>query len=395
MMKILTVTKEEALADEIHLVLTSIREDAQVERCANLDDLRRLSRNTPGHSHDAILVDIDPDQEAVLNDLKPIIKTNSQSHFIVVSNAFNQDLLPRAMHAGVWHFIHKKQLAAELCITVAKLLFNRMHQGRIISVLSCSGGCGATTIASNLASELALSSDAPSILVDLDLTYGGVSRCLGLNGSYGIDHVLAREGVIDRDLIESIAVPAGERVSVLLSPAGTTTENESEYTFDRLVETLTACKESYGHVVIDAPRVSPTVLKTLSTVSDVMVVAFQMRIGDLRFAASLIRRLTEYGLAPERILPVANRVGRRSVSVDIGHARRLLQPTVLHCLRNDWSRAVKSLNRAQTLSATAKRSGLRRDFQKLLPRIEILPFYVPRLNGVAWSPKADPVPVGV
>jgi pilus assembly protein CpaE len=394
-MKILTVTRQADLADETHLVLTSVREDATVERCTDLDDLKRLSKNTPGPSYDAILVDIDPDQEAVLNSLKEIVRANPQSQFIAVSNEFNRDLIPRAMHAGVWHFIHKKQLAAELCITVAKLLFNKMHRGRIIGVLSGSGGCGATTIAHNLASELSLCSDAQSIVVDLDLAYGGVSRHLGLNSSYGIDHVLARAGLIDRHLIESIAVKVSERVSVLSSPAGRATDDESEYTFDRLVDLLNACKEAYGNVVIDAPHVSHTVLKTLATVSDVMVVVFQMRIGDLRFAASLIGRLTRYGLAPERIIPVANRVGRRSVSLDIGDARKVLQPAVLHCIRNDWPTAMKSLNKAKPLNEIAKRSGLRRDFLKLIPRIEILPFYVPRLNGVAWSPKPDPVAMGV
>jgi pilus assembly protein CpaE len=390
-MKILTVSKQEDLADDIRLVLTSIRKDITVESCTSLEGWRRLSKNTHGESYDAILVDIDPDQEAVLSELKAIISANPQSQFIALSDEFHPDLIPRAMYTGVWHFIHKTQLTAELSITVAKLLFNKMKQGRIISVLSCSGGCGTTTIANNLASEFSLRSDSPSILVDLDLAYGGASRHWGLNSPYGIDHVLARKGLIDRHLIESVAVKANDGVSVLSSPASRTTDNEDPYTFDRLVDILNACRESYGNVVIDAPHVPRTVLKTLATVSDVMAVVFQMRIADVRFAGSMIGRLAEYGLAPERIIPVANRVRRWGMPVGVTDARKLLQPAVLHCIRNDWRRATRSLHAANTFSGIAKRSGIRRDFKNLVQRIELLPFYVPRLNGVAWSPKADPV----
>jgi pilus assembly protein CpaE len=372
-MKLLTVAKQKDMANSIHSVLTSTRPDADVKNCTNLDALRsRLLKNNDGQSYDAILVDIDSDPEAVFNELAKIIQANPQSQFIVVSDEFTEDLILRAMHTGARHFIRKKQLAAELAGIIEKLLINKMDQGRIISILSCSGGCGATTTANNLASEFSLCSGSQSLIVDLDLSYGAASRHMGLEGSYGIDHVLAREGLIDRDVIESVAVKGNDNVSVLLSPASVPTANNVHFTFDRLGDTLNACKELYGNVVIDASRACDTVLMDLAAASDAIVVVLQMTVGDLRYARSMINRLTECGLPSERIIPVANRVRKQRSLLDIKDARQVLQPAILHCIRNDWSRAMKSVNKEKALSSIAKRSGIRRDFHKLANRMKDL-----------------------
>ena len=390
-MNILTVTKQKYIADTIHSEMALIRPDVHVESCTNLDELEsRLLKNTRGQSCDVIFVDIASGPEAAFTKLKKIVDANQKSQFVVLSDEFSQDLMLRAMHAGVWHFIHKKQLTVELGVTMAKILFSKVKQGRMISVLSCSGGCGTTTIANNLASEFSLCSDSQSLIVDLDLSYGAASRHLGLNGSYGIDHILSREGLIDGHLIESVAVKASDGVSVMLSPASKMTDNEEQYTFDRLGDTLNACKEVYRNVVIDASRVSNTVLKDLAAASDAMVVVFQMKVADLHFAQSIISRFREYGMAPERIIPVANRVRKLSLLLDIKDARKTLQPSVVHKLRNDWSIAMKSINEEKTLCSMAKRSGLRRDFLDLVNRIEKLSVYVPHLSSMACSTKAAP-----
>ena len=67
-------------------------------------------------------------------------------------------------------------------------------RGSAVTILSAGGGCGATTLAVNLAAELGAidpSSDPP-LVVDLDYHYGAVSTYLAVQGDYGVLDLLNR-----------------------------------------------------------------------------------------------------------------------------------------------------------------------------------------------------------
>ena len=62
-------------------------------------------------------------------------------------------------------------------------------------------------------------------------------------------------------------------------------------------------------------------------------------------------------------------VNKRNMQIISGHQRfKIIQEESfkkVHCIRNDWSRAMRSLDRKQTLAQIAKRSRLRRDLNRL------------------------------
>ena len=87
--------------------------------------------------------------------------------------------------------------------------------GEVMTVISASGGCGATTIAVNLADEIAQKQKQPTLIWDLDTAYGAVASYLGLTPRYGADHVLHYGGDIDAQLIKSTASVHNDRLHVL------------------------------------------------------------------------------------------------------------------------------------------------------------------------------------
>ncbi len=64
------------------------------------------------------------------------------------------------MQAGARHFLRKSAIQTELDPVLEHLLSHGPQEstrlGVVLSVFSCSGGCGATTVAINLANELRL-----------------------------------------------------------------------------------------------------------------------------------------------------------------------------------------------------------------------------------------------
>ncbi len=194
---------------------------------------------------------------------------------MVVSNEFNEDLVLQAMQVGARHFLRKSSIGGELAVVLGSLLAQETEAtgrlGRIVSVFSCGGGCGATTVAVNLAHELHAGASKSTLVIDLDEHYGSVAQHLGVSGKYGIAHILGRKGTIDRHLIETSVVRAANGVDVLLSPAAATADVGQPLRYENLPRVLDACRESHDIVVVDAPRVPKQAMADLAAVSQAAV----------------------------------------------------------------------------------------------------------------------------
>jgi Flp pilus assembly CpaE family ATPase len=139
--------------------------------------------------------------------------------------------------------------------------------------------------------------------------------------------------------------------------------------YGNLLKAVEACREPYRYVVIDAPRVPESVIADLASLSYMILVVFQLTVRDVSFARSRISFLSDHGIASDRILPVANRVGRRGPLLRVKESKRAIGVTSLCWIRNDWTKAVKSLNQGRPLAEMAGRSRLRRDFLRLAGQI--------------------------
>jgi len=371
---VLLLTQEEPTIAAVRSVLESRALGNAANVCGSIMDLRsELSRTTNGHSPIA-MVDIDQDPERMLSELSKITLTYPQLWLIVLAREFNERRVLHAMQVGARHFLRKNAIEVELNQVLEHLLDRRpetpTRSGTILSVFSCSGGCGATTVAINLANELRLAAAKRVLIVDLDTHYGAAASCLGLKGRYGIGHVLGRQGAIDGHLIESTAATYCAGFDVLLSPAAAEADTGVSLNYDNLPAALEACRESYDYVVIDAPRAPREVMINLASVSRVNLIVLQLTVRDVAFAGSLISFLTDRGIPRERILALANRVRRRGPLLRVEDGRRALDVPTLHPIRSDWAKAAQSINRGQPLADVANRSRLRRDYRRLAAAVQ-------------------------
>lgn len=366
---VVLMTSEEATAELVSSALDSSQYFVLADTCKEVAELRaHLSRAAT----DAVVVDIDSYSNGVLRELSLIVATHPNIRVVVVSRNFSEQLALEAMQAGARHFLRKSSIAAELDGVLKRLLRETVQDvrlGEIISVFSTSGGCGATTVTVNLTNELRLVSSEPVLAIDLDVCYGTVSDYLGVEGQYGIANVLGRQKPIDKDLIESSACSYRDDFHVLLSPASINSQGAESLQLDNLSEALETCKQGYRYTVVDAPRLAPNVMIGLAAASKFAVIVFQLTVKDLKFARSLAAFLGRNGISSSKVIPLANRVKKRGPLVRMEDSKKVLGLDSFACIRSDWRKAMKSVNLAQPLAQTAKRSALRKDFQKLAARI--------------------------
>lgn len=367
---LLLVTSEPETTRVVNVALEPDSRLALVRVCANLRDaVHHLERSpTPG-----VIVDIDPQPVQALEELDPIITKFPDTRFIVLSNAQADGLLLRAMQVGARYFLPKKAIRSDLVNVLQEVISKRPKvaamRGTLVTLLSASGGCGTTTVAVNLADELRAKAGEPTLLIDLDNSYGAVAAYLGLRGRFSIADVLAHQGPIDSQLISSSALLYSEGFHVLISPASTAPMSPAPLRYDAIGTVLNACKQVYRYTVIDAPRVPIDIAATLASASKCVLIVFQLTIKDLAAVKSILAGLSERGVPDEVIVPLANRYRKRNPMISLEEAERVIGGKPLERISNDFRSAVRSINYGQPLARVAPSSALRQELRQLAARI--------------------------
>src|SRR5439155_2987339 len=92
--------------------------------------------------------------------------------------------------------------------------------GRIITVFAGKGGCGKSTIATNLSVALADGGRNRVLLVDLDLSFGDVAIMMQLVPERSLVDAIPMAGRLDELGLRSLVTPYAEGLDTLLAPIG-------------------------------------------------------------------------------------------------------------------------------------------------------------------------------
>lgn len=182
--------------------------------------------------------------------------------------------------------------------------------GSVITILSGKGGCGKTTIASNLAVVLSDGGASSVCLVDLDLALGDIASSLGITPSGSLLGAITADGHLDLDRLPELLTHYLDGVDCLLAPVG---PGESEKIPAQVIEELLiALRAGYDYVVIDTPaRISSRVLAALDS-SDhhvLLTTPEYPAVKRLRLTIDMLALLARRGATTSIVVNRADAVG--------------------------------------------------------------------------------------
>jgi len=250
------------------------------------------------------------------------------------------------------------------------------------SVVGSVGGCGATTIAIELATALALRSgpDQRVALVDLHLADGAAAAYLGATANMMLAEASASPERIDTALLDVFATKIGDGLELLAAP-------RDPKAFARVSQTavcrlLEMAAQVYDWIVIDLPRHhQPWTLDVLAGSDEVLVVS-ELTVPALlsaRALASEVEAELSGGAQPRIIL---NRLASRMFgpAPSLAEAEKALQRKADGGITSDWEAAAASVNLGGSISHHRPRSKIVRDISVLVERL-IQPEEAPRAQA--------------
>jgi len=242
---------------------------------------------------------------------------------------------------------------------------------RVWAVVGSVGGCGATTIAIELASILAQreSGDRRVALVDLNLADGAASAYLGATPNMLLAEASSSPERIDAALLDAFSMKASAGLDLLAAPRDPKAfARVSQTAVCRLLEV--AC-QVYDWIVIDLPRhQQPWTLDVLAGSDEVLVVS-ELTVPALlaaRALASDIESEIPDGATPRIIL---NRLASRvfGPAPSLAEAEKALQRKADGGITSDWEAAAASVNLGGSISHHRPRSKIVRDIGVLVDRL--------------------------
>ncbi|TGE32432.1 response regulator [Desulfosporosinus sp. Sb-LF] len=215
---------------------------------------------------DIILMDINMPEMDGIRTTELMALRVPESSVIIMSVQGEQAYLRRAMMAGAREYIIKPFNGGELASVIAKVsemdqrkrdalgehskvfVDSKMRNGQIISFFSTKGGVGNTTLATNLAVQLASSGKWRVLLIDLNLQFGDVAVFLNLVPKRTIAD-LTQSGPIKFSEIQSYFLTHSSGLQVLAAP--TRPEYAELITAEHVEQILTEVKAHFDFIICD------------------------------------------------------------------------------------------------------------------------------------------------
>jgi pilus assembly protein CpaE len=357
-------------------IRTAVGDDVTVVSDATA--LRQLLVAEPDHA--VVVVGPHVDLETALDLAAAERVSRPHLSVVLVRVRISTTVLKEALRAGVREVVKIEDVAGlgQICHDLQEL--GRQLRGsaapapaaprqgqapaQVITVFSAKGGCGKTTLATNLAAAMAKAGRS-TCLVDLDLTFGDVAISLQLPPTHTIGDAVAI-GRLDESALRGLVTHHSEHLDALLAPVEPgVAESVSAAVVGELISVL---KQMYDVVVIDTPAAfSDQALAAFDATEEFLLVA-TLDVPAIKNLKLTLEMLQLLNYPRERWHIVLNRADAK-VGLSVDDVQKMLNLPI--AVQIPSSRAVPaSINRGVPLVLDAPGHAVSDAVRKLAKRLE-------------------------
>jgi pilus assembly protein CpaE len=179
--------------------------------------------------------------------------------------------------------------------------------GHVISICGAQGGSGATSIAINLALQLAEATKAKVALLDLHLQGGEAAVMLGVRPGPGLRIALETPTRADTLFLERAAIEVNERVRLIA--ADEDLDAKLDITAEGTGHVLGLLRQRFSYIVVDVPMPLSPALHPVIALSRHVLVLLEAEVTGLRNANALRAVVTNIA-GKNRVFTLLNRANR-------------------------------------------------------------------------------------
>ena len=351
--------------DNFKEIRTALAADSRARLLAGGNDAEQVYEEILRLKPASAIITIGANAEQAITLIKRLGVECPSTAFISAGHDTSPDLILRSLRAGARDFLRlpisvdelKTVLdrTAEFC---AVQVAAPKKKGRMIAVFSSKGGCGTSFIATNLAAT----TSAPTVLVDLNLQAGDLPLFLGVDPKYSIADMAENRSRLDAPLINSLVTPYSSHLSLLAAPkeADSADDIEPEHIF----EVLERLRESFDYVVLDPQHTFDAITLQALDQSDEIVLVLTLDIPAIRSTQRALEIFDRLGYPRKKIRIVVNRWSKQ-IDLDLRQVEKFLGEPVAGFITSDYQTAVESINLGRPLVQSETNSKIAQEIKQI------------------------------
>jgi pilus assembly protein CpaE len=188
--------------------------------------------------------------------------------------------------------------------------------GRVVAITGAKGGCGASTVAHNVAWSISRELDVATVIVDFDLAFGTAGLNFNQEPPQSLADAIFAPDRIDNNLVDRLLSKCTDRLSLLAAPGNLDqTYDLAETGFDGVLDVL---RTMVPCIVLDMPHQWSGWTRRLLSAADEVVLVAAPDLANLRNAKNLVdvlRAARQHDTAPRLVMNGVGMVKRPEISV--------------------------------------------------------------------------------
>ena len=293
------------------------------------------------------------------------------SKIVFISTDYTTNNIIKAMRAGAKDFLPKPVIKSDLLNMVGVLLNSDDSEdeenSKIITIYSNKGGIGKTTIATNLASELAKVTRDKVALIDLNLQLGDISTFLNLSPSFDVNYVITKLVEKKEDtLLKAFEKYKDTNLYVLADPSFI--EQAEAITPQKIESLFKALRKVFPYIVIDmSSAIDANSLKILDN-SDIILFTSIVNIPAIRNCQRCLTLFNSRHYPKDKVRVIINRYMEND-EIKIEDIETAIGTKIYWKIPNNYFSIMDAINKGITVSEVSHNSNIANSFRDFAIKI--------------------------
>lgn len=360
------LSKQDRLKEILSLYLKE-RDDFEVlEECSDFSEIYNTISSLP---KSVLIVDLDNSTEKYYDFILKITSDCNNCRVIAVYENPTIDALVKIMRAGAKEVLSSPVIKGEFFEVLERINeqlndeFQKANRCRMITVFSNKGGIGKTSIASNLALELAKTTKENVALIDLNFQLGDITTFMDLKPSFNISYMLKNLDKLNKDfLLNTLEKYKNTSLYVLADPPYfKQAEDISPKQVAKLFEIL---KETFSYIVVDTDNTFDGKTITALDNSDMLFLVTIVNLPALRNCQRCLDLFEKLGYEDDKIKIVINRYMEND-EIKAEDVEKLLAKEIYWKIPNNYFSLMAAINKGVLVSELNPSSNVAQSYREL------------------------------
>lgn len=316
---------------------------------------------------DVLMIDVSRSDVAEF-DLIERYKTHySQMTFMLLSEEVTSEMLLKGIRAGFSEVLalplSEQSLIAALERYMARSRATRGVSTKVISVISCKGGAGATFVATNLAYVMAEYTQKRILLIDANPYFGDASMYLSdEKAGTSLAELCQQMHRLDYAFLDSSLIEITPRLKVLA--ASDNPAHASDVKPEHLEKIIEVAGNYYDLIILDLGRHIDALTVKAMDLSHQILPVVQLVLPYIRDANYLYRIFSSLGYAKEKIYFLVNRYDKKD-KLKISDFEQALGLKVSDTLPNEYALVNHAINQGEAVYKLNAKSDMAKKLKQL------------------------------